>query len=140
MRKLSLLIALLIVTAAIQAVSASDFAYVVKNSAGVDNNLLGKISDLGYDYDIVYEANVSSTDFSQYRLIIVGNSNLDNPSNIPIDQYKSLIINSYDYYKKNLDYQLGFSYSSGSLTSPSIFGCDKAVSYFLFNRSRSYIS
>ena len=120
MRKLSLLIALLIVTAAIQAVSASDFAYVVKNSAGVDNNLLGKISDLGYDYDIVYEANVSSTDFSQYRLIIVGNSNLDNPSNIPIDQYKSLIINSYDYYKKNLDYQLGFSYSSGSLTSPSI--------------------
>ena len=101
--------------------SAADFAYVVKNSLSIDSNLITRINDLGFSVDTVFEGNIQSTDFNDYRMIIVGDSNLDDPSIIPQEDYKTLIINSFDYYKKSsADYQLGWSLEIGSKTSPSI--------------------
>src|SRR3989344_3843118 len=100
--------------------SASDFAYIAKSSIGVDGFLVNEIQSLGYSLDIVYEQNLSSTDLDQYRMLIIGNQNLDFPEDIPIDLYKTLVINSYDYYLKTGNAQLALSASSGTMTSPSL--------------------
>ncbi len=99
--------------------SAADIAYVVKSSANADSYLIQEIENLDYSYDIITQSQVASTNFSNYRLILVGDSNLDNPDSIPVDKHLSLIINSYNYYEKNLDKQLGWSKDTGSLGSPS---------------------
>ncbi len=98
----------------------ADIAYVVKNELGVDNYLLAEFQNNGYSYEIIYESKIAETDFDFYYIIIVGNQRLDNPGNIPIDKHKSIIINSYNYYKKNLDWQLGWSGSTSSISSPGL--------------------
>ncbi len=119
MRKLFFLFAFLIIIQT-ALVSAADFAYIVKSSLGVDNYLIDEIENLNYTVDIIYESQVPSTNFSNYRIIIVGDQNLDSPKNIPVYLHRSLIINSYDYYKKSIiDYQLGWSVSSGLKSSPT---------------------
>ena len=97
--------------------SASDFAYVVKNNLGVDNFLLQEVHNLGFTTDTILESQVSNTDFSQYRLIIVGNSNLENPTNVPVDKNRAIILDSHDYYKaSSTDYQLGWSAGASAAT------------------------
>ena len=98
----------------------ADIAYVLVNSNGIDQYLLNEFSSLGYTYKIIYESQVASTDFTKYRMIVVGNQKLSNSKNIPIDKYKTLVINSHNYYRKTTsDYQLGLSKSSGTKTSPT---------------------
>ncbi len=98
----------------------ADVAYVVKNELGVDSYLLEQLKNNDYSYEMIYESNVGKTDFSNYYIIIVGNQKLDNPAAVPVDRYKSLIINSYNFYKKNLDWQLGWSGRISSVSSPSV--------------------
>ena len=118
MHKSFFVLAILLLT--ISLASASDFAYIVKSPIGVDGFLVNEIQYLGYSLDIVYEQNLSSTDLDQYRMLIIGNQNLDFPQDIPIDLYKTLVINSYDYYLKTGNAQLALSASSGTMTSPSL--------------------
>src|SRR3989344_995875 len=100
--------------------SASDFAYIVKSSAGVDSHLVSEFESLGFSLETVYEINIPSTNFSKYRILIIGNQNLDSPEAIPIDQYRSLTLNSYNYYKRTTsDYQLGWSIDNGVKSSPT---------------------
>ena len=98
----------------------ADIAYIVKNSIGVDNNLLSEVVKNGYSYEIIYEVNVNKTNFGDYYILMLGNQKLDNVSVIPFYKYKSLIINSYNFYEKNGDKQIGWSTDIGSLSSPTI--------------------
>lgn len=100
-------------------VLATDIAYVTKTSLGVNQDLVTKLNNLGYSTTNILESQVSTTDFSQYTLILVGNQNLNAPENIPIHQHRSLVMNSYNYYKKIDDWQFGFSKEKGSISSPS---------------------
>ena len=97
----------------------ADIVYVVKDQLGVDNYLLDELKNNGYSYEILFEADVSKTNFDDYFLIMVGNQNLNNPEAIPVDKYKSLIINSFNYYKSNAGPQLGWSGSVSSVSSPT---------------------
>lgn len=97
----------------------ADIAYVVKDQSGVDNYLLDELKNNGYSYEILFEAGISKTNFDDYFLIMVGNQNLNNPETIPVDRYKSLIINSYDYYKSSAGPQLGWSGSVSTVSSPT---------------------
>jgi len=98
----------------------TDVAYVVKTNS--NSFLTSELNALGLTYDVITEENVLSTDFSQYKMILVGNDKFDNPNDIPVSKYKSLIINSYHYYKKGIlfiDPQFGWSSKKGTQSSPS---------------------
>ncbi len=97
----------------------ADVAYIVKNELGVDNFLLDELKADGYSYEVIYEPKVKDTDFSNYYILIVGDQRLNDPAAIPVDKYKSIIINSYDYFKSGLDSQLGWSGLASSTSSPS---------------------
>lgn len=99
--------------------SATDVAYVIKNEAGFDSTLTSELSSLGFTYTTIYEDQVAQTDFSEYRFILVGDQRLDNPSNLPLEKHRSLVINSYNFYKTILDPQFGWSSARGAKTSPT---------------------
>ncbi len=110
----------LIFVAGIASAYEADIAYIVKSNLNIDQNLLNEISSLGYDYDTILESQVSSTNLSQYRMLLIGASDLSSPSTIPIHQHKTLVMNLEDYFEKSGDKQLGLSKERGFTSSPSL--------------------
>jgi len=100
-------------------VAAADIAYVVRDVGGVDPYLIQEIEDNSFTAEIIYEAEVSSTNFDDYRMIIVGDQKLNDPTDIPVEDYRTMIFNSYNYYEKSGDPQLGWSRDPGVKTSPT---------------------
>lgn len=102
-------------------VLATDVAYVVKTSA--NPILTSELNAAGLTYDVITEANVLSTNFSQYKVLLVGNDNFVNFQNIPVEKYNSLIMNEYHFYQKGIfsisDSQWGWSAGKGSVSSPT---------------------
>ena len=89
-------------------VLATDIAYVLKDVSKPETNIISAINELGYDYELIDDSDVSSTDFSDYEMILVGNENI---KNIPVNEHKSLIVNKY-YYN---DWSKSIGSSGGSL-------------------------
>jgi len=115
-----LMVLCLIFTVGSVSAVGEDIAYVVKTNP--DSFLTSEINQLGLTYDIITESNVLSTDFSQYNMILVGDDDFDNPNDIPVNEYKSMLVNSYHYYKKGVlfpDNQWGWSSKKGFQSSPS---------------------
>ncbi len=104
-----------------QARLRADVAYIVRNLNGVDQNLLNEIRALGYTYETLQEPQLSSVNLNEFRLLVIGDQDLVDPAAIPIEKHKTLILNSYDYYKlSNGDTQLGWSGAKSSTTSPKM--------------------
>lgn len=117
----SILFVSLAVLPVVRADPIADVAYIVSNSNGVDNYLLIELESLGYTYDIIYEPEIQSADFMQYRMIIVGDQRFNNQNIVPVGLYRMIVLNSYHYYAQSpLDYQWGLSYSRGLKTSPTM--------------------
>ncbi|HDK41876.1 MAG TPA: tandem-95 repeat protein, partial [Candidatus Pacearchaeota archaeon] len=101
-------------------VLASDVAYVVQNSA--DSFVTAELTALGLTYDVIYESDVLTANFSEYGMILAGDDNFNSPEDIPVNEHKSLILNHYNFYRKGTlgyNYQWGWSWRRGSQSSPS---------------------
>jgi len=112
----------------------ADVAYVVEDNT--NSVLLSELNTAKLSYDIIYEPYITSTDFSQYKMILVGDDNFENPEDIPVNQYNSLLANSYHFYKKGIifvNYQWGWSSVKGSTTSPSSIELNKIKPPFTDN-------
>jgi len=117
---LTLLSTLFLISNVIAEVPEADIAYVVVNSGGIDNFLLNEVTGAGYTYEIIFEENLQNVDLSEYRLVIYGDQNFVNQNDIPVGKYKSLILNSFDYYKTSTLWQWGLSRERGVKSSPTI--------------------
>ena len=102
-------------------VLATDVAYVVKTKA--DPFLTSELSSAGLTYNVILDSNITSTNFSKYKMILIGNDNFDNFRDIPVEKYNSLIINEYHFYQKGViivsDSQWGWSAGRGAASSPT---------------------
>lgn len=117
---LILLISFFLISNVIALAPKADIAYVIVNSGGTDNFLLNEITEAGYTYEIIFEENLQNVDLSEYRLVIYGDQNFINQNNIPVGKHKSLILNSFDYYKTSANWQWGLSRERGVKSSPTI--------------------
>ncbi len=116
-RKLTLILIALSLIFLIGGVYAADIAYVVKSTSRVNSDITTVMNEIGYSYQVVTESQISSTNFSQYRLVLVGNDIFQNPSRIPVNEHNSLIFNQYHYYKKGTtDFQWGWAKDQGILS------------------------
>ncbi len=79
----------------VQGVLAEDIGYVVRNTGNPDSNFINIINELGYSYELIDDSEISSTDFSEYKMILIGNERI---SNVPVNDYKSLVANT-NYYE-----------------------------------------
>ena len=79
----------------IGSVAAKDIAYITRGTSYTDPAVIQILNDEGYTYDVVYQNDLASTDFSDYSVIVVGEGVFNNPSLIPVNQKNSVIFNSY---------------------------------------------
>jgi len=100
----------------------TDIAYVVKNTGIPDSAFISVINSLGYSYKLIGSTNVSTTDFSKYKMILLGD---DKVSGVPVNNYKSMIAianpDTYKYYKN-------FSYGKGSSTNENVYNNNQNIS------------
>ncbi len=100
----------------------ADIAYIVKTEAGADSYLIDELESLDYTYEIIEESEITTTELDSYRMLLIGDTNLASPNTIPLEKHRSLILNSYDYYKTStLNYQLGLSLSKGSTSNKKVY-------------------
>jgi len=90
-----LMLGLILVVGFINFVLASDVVYIVKKSSNVDSGFVNAFSEMGLSVDVVESKNVKDVNFSDYRIIFVGDERLRNVKYIPVDKYPSVIANRY---------------------------------------------
>ncbi|OIO41915.1 hypothetical protein AUJ62_01650 [Candidatus Pacearchaeota archaeon CG1_02_32_21] len=94
--KKSLIIALLVMVLILPLASAvSDVAYLYKKSIRIDQNVITEFNSLGLSVDTIQENKITTTDFSKYKIIFVGDELFSNPSKIPVGQRPTIISNYY---------------------------------------------
>ena len=106
------LIYFFVVLISLTTVLASEVAYVVKLNADAEQGVKSALNEMGLRYDVILESQIASTNFSDYAIIIVGDSNFNNATEIPFNEHRSLILNHYHYYK-----EFGWSSDQGSTSS-----------------------
>jgi len=79
----------------ITSVSAADIAYILKDTTKPQANVLSAIGELGYNYDLIDDSKIPSTNFSKYKMILVWDENFENYNKVPITKKKSLVANTY---------------------------------------------
>ena len=68
MKQKQVIISLMLIVLMIGVVSAADVAYIVKNVNAADNVLTGALTEGGYSYEVIDDSQISSTNFSQYKI------------------------------------------------------------------------
>ncbi|MBS3080567.1 putative metal-binding motif-containing protein, partial [Candidatus Pacearchaeota archaeon] len=75
-------------------VSAGDVAYIYKNKAKIDKNVVSVFEELGLTVELISEKAIPS-DFSKYKFIFVGDERFNNIQKIPVGEVPSIISNYY---------------------------------------------
>jgi hypothetical protein len=73
-------------------VSAADIAYITLSPSTVVDKYIEVASSLNLTTDVIDDSNITSTNFSKYRMIIVGDGNLANYQSIPVNSIPSLVL------------------------------------------------
>ena len=114
------ILVMLLVFTSIGGVFAKDIVYVAKDSSSVDSSIVDLIEAKNYSHDIVYRTDIDSTNFSDYRVLIVGEGNFGSDSfKIPVNEMNSVILN-----KNHLD---DWNWLDGSVSILSSSQPSKAV-------------
>jgi len=90
-----ILIAVFVVTSLGSAMATKDIAYISKDSGHVDASIVSLLDQKNYSYDIIYPTALSSTNFSNYKIILVGEGIYSNYTQIPVNVKNSVILNTY---------------------------------------------
>ncbi len=89
--KKSVLCLIFVFVLLISIANAKDVAYVAKNNG--NQNFIDILNSLSLSFDIIN--NPGTTDFSNYKMILIGNDIFNNQNDIPVDKFSSLIMNSF---------------------------------------------
>ena len=87
-------------------ISASDVAYIYKSKARIDSNVVNVLTNMNLNVDFILESSLPK-DFSKYRFILIGDEYFAN--DIPVNDYRSIILNHYFGNKYGLTNRNGIS-------------------------------
>ncbi|VVB78231.1 Uncharacterised protein [uncultured archaeon] len=87
-----LLVIFFSITSVIGFVYASDIAYIYKNKARIDKNLVNLLSSSDLHVDYISEDSISKN-LSSYKIIFIGDEYFSQP--IPVKNYNAIIMNHY---------------------------------------------
>lgn len=76
-------------------VSASDVAFIVKNSNRVEQGFLDALENMNLEVDVVEDRQIPQTDFSDYSLIFLSQNRLRNLDDLPLNEKNIVTINPY---------------------------------------------
>ncbi len=75
--------------------AAGDVAYIYNKEWKVNDFIVDAFEDAGLIVDEISVSDISSVDFSQYRLIFVGDERFRNVEEIPVNDFPSIVANYY---------------------------------------------
>jgi len=70
-------------------------AYILKDGSSPLQLYVNIMESMDITVNFVHEAQVPSTDFSQYNFMFIGDESFVSPAQIPVNQYPALVTNSY---------------------------------------------
>jgi hypothetical protein len=73
--------------------SMKDVAYVVLNQYSVSPVIVSALNELNLTYDALYGTNITSANFSNYKMMVVGDGYFSNPSQIPVNNVPAVVVN-----------------------------------------------
>jgi len=82
----------------ISIVSASEIGYIYRQASEIDFNILGVFNEINLSYNLINEKDLPDN-FSDYKIIFVGNERFRKASKIPVGNTPSIVMN---YYHGNL--------------------------------------
>ncbi|MEK6922549.1 MAG: hypothetical protein AABX08_01980, partial [Nanoarchaeota archaeon] len=93
--KIFLLFCILLISSI--SVLGADVAYVLRNPRNPDANFLDVLNELNLSVDFIDDNNVRQVDFSQYRILLVGDDakKLKNSDRIPVGSMPSIVANMF---------------------------------------------
>lgn len=76
-------------------VIAADIAYVVRDSSNTESNFIEAMTSLGLgnDYVLIENADIRTTNFQNYDMILIGDESLSNYQYIPVSEVNTLVVN-----------------------------------------------
>ncbi|MFH1585137.1 MAG: MopE-related protein [archaeon] len=84
----------LVVILLLGSIAAADIAYLTKSQNLIDQNVVDAIEELDYTIEYIDDSDIGSTDFSEYKMILVPNQGFGtHAGEIPVNRYNTLIIN-----------------------------------------------
>ncbi|MCX6750823.1 MAG: Ig-like domain-containing protein, partial [Candidatus Pacearchaeota archaeon] len=83
------------VFASLGSVLAKDIAYISRDASHVDSSITSLLEDGNYTYDVIYQTSLDSTNFSKYKIILVGDGIFNDPLKVPVNIKNSVILNTY---------------------------------------------
>ena len=95
---------LILVLVSVISVSASDVAYVLKNTRNPNKDFLNAFSELNLSVKLISNKNIDTINFTKYKLIFVGNEMFNNADEIPVNDFNSVIANSFHLMEFGLTY------------------------------------
>ncbi len=97
----------------------SKVAYIIKSAS--DASVLATIRDAGYTVDVIPSTQLSSVNFSNYQMIVLGNEKFTSTevAKIPVNSRPSMLLNT-----ENLD---DFGWTSASITPKTSSGRPRAI-------------
>lgn len=91
MTKKFLIILLTIVLALIPLVSASDVAYILKDSSDVSQKIITSFSELGLTYQVIEDDQILTTDFSEYSILLITDA-VNDRDYLPLNEKNSIFL------------------------------------------------
>jgi len=70
-------------------------AYVVKGPTYINSDFIAVLNERNFTVTVIDDSAVAGTNFSLYDLLLVGDGNLLNPANIPVNRMPTVIANTY---------------------------------------------
>ena len=85
------------ILALLEIVNAADVAYVIKDKNNAETNVINTFKELELSYDIIDAKSIANTKFSNYTLIVIGDTRFTDAQAklIPYEKQRSLIMNHY---------------------------------------------
>ena len=85
--RLQILLIFILLVISFSFVSAGDVAYIYDKSFRIDQNVINIFQNFGLTVDLVENDNIALTDFSQYRILYVGDERFSNAAQIPVNNF-----------------------------------------------------
>ena len=92
---LSCILIAIFVLASLGSVLAKDIAFISRNAGQTDSSIVALLDEGNYSYDMIYQDALSSTNFSNYKIILVGEGIYNNYTQIPVNIKNSVILNTH---------------------------------------------
>ena len=93
MKKIILILLMFVILLAPIMASDKDVAYVTQTKYTVRAEITSALNELGLSYDNIYSSNLSTANFSKYKMIIVNPDYFSYPSQIPVNNISAVVVN-----------------------------------------------